>query len=260
MLPLLLEDFNMIKSFSKIVLQRYESGQARLVNFGIGLSPVRRKRTMPKSTTGQAVMVAVILFLIISVIIIEGLAFPTLKQAKIASQLLKSRGSFFLAEAGLEDVVYRLSNGYEVLGEEVLAIDGNYVTTLIEDIPDGKTLISEGNVQSYFRKLKMQLLVSEGISFHYGVQSDVGGIRLENDASIRGNVFSNGSVIGANDNVVRGDIISAGLSGLAQAVNATGTVYAHTITNSKVCGDAYYQSIDSPSLNFLNNPDRKSVV
>ena len=33
-----------------------------------------------------------------------------------------------------------------------------------------------------------------------------------------------------------------------------GEARANTITNSKICGNAYYQSIDSSSLNFLNTP------
>ena len=33
-----------------------------------------------------------------------------------------------------------------------------------------------------------------------------------------------------------------------------GDVHAHSITNSSVCGDAYYQYIDTNSLNFLNAP------
>lgn len=33
-----------------------------------------------------------------------------------------------------------------------------------------------------------------------------------------------------------------------------GDAHANTIKNSRICGDAYYQTIDSASLNFLNNP------
>ncbi|MDO8663525.1 MAG: pilus assembly PilX N-terminal domain-containing protein, partial [Candidatus Wildermuthbacteria bacterium] len=33
-----------------------------------------------------------------------------------------------------------------------------------------------------------------------------------------------------------------------------GDAHANAITNSKVCGNGYYQTIDSSSLNFLNNP------
>ena len=37
-------------------------------------------------------------------------------------------------------------------------------------------------------------------------------------------------------------------------VIVTGTAKANAINNSKICGDAYYQTIDASSLNFLNTP------
>lgn len=37
-------------------------------------------------------------------------------------------------------------------------------------------------------------------------------------------------------------------------VTVFGDVHANTITNSKICGNAYYQTIDASSLNFLNSP------
>lgn len=37
-------------------------------------------------------------------------------------------------------------------------------------------------------------------------------------------------------------------------VTVSGDAHANTITNAKVCGDAYYQTIDANSLNFLNDP------
>jgi len=39
-----------------------------------------------------------------------------------------------------------------------------------------------------------------------------------------------------------------------QGVTVFGDVHANTITNSDICGDAYYQTIDGDSLNFLNGP------
>ena len=33
-----------------------------------------------------------------------------------------------------------------------------------------------------------------------------------------------------------------------------GDAHANTISNSNICGDAYYQTVDDSSLNFLNNP------
>jgi len=39
-----------------------------------------------------------------------------------------------------------------------------------------------------------------------------------------------------------------------EEVIVTGDAHANTISNSNICGDAYYQTIDDPSLIFLNNP------
>lgn len=39
-------------------------------------------------------------------------------------------------------------------------------------------------------------------------------------------------------------------------VIVSGDAYANTITNSKICGDAHYQTIDASSLSFLNNPSK----
>lgn len=44
-----------------------------------------------------------------------------------------------------------------------------------------------------------------------------------------------------------------GLSSITE-MDVLGTARANTITTSQICGNAYYQSIDSSSLNFLNNP------
>jgi len=45
-----------------------------------------------------------------------------------------------------------------------------------------------------------------------------------------------------------------GLSTSADGLIIEGDVYAHEISNSKVCGNAYYQTIDSDSSDFLSNP------
>ena len=47
--------------------------------------------------------------------------------------------------------------------------------------------------------------------------------------------------------------LGTGLSSIDNAV-VYGTTKANTITNSKICGDGYYQSIDSSSATFLANP------
>jgi hypothetical protein len=54
-------------------------------------------------------------------------------------------------------------------------------------------------------------------------------------------------VIGGN-NYVRGEVISAGPTGLIRGIHATSSAYAHTIENSTIDKDAYYQSISGSTV------------
>src|SRR3989344_3588675 len=87
--------------------------------------------------SGQAMMVATMFFLVVSITIIFGLVGPIVRQQKIASQSLLSRQSYFLAEAGVEDVVYRLDTGLTVGTTEVLSLNGSSATTVTTDTADG---------------------------------------------------------------------------------------------------------------------------
>ena len=71
--------------------------------------------------------------------------------------------------------------------------------------------------------------------------------------------FSNGPIVGYNSNIVKGDIISAGPLGSVIGSHATGTVYAHSISNSNIDKDAYYISISNTTVDGIlhpNSPDQ----
>ena len=53
---------------------------------------------------------------------------------------------------------------------------------------------------------------------------------------------------GTANNIIRGDVVSAGLNGLIDNLTATSSAYAHTIKNSKIDGDAYYKSISNTTV------------
>lgn len=216
------------------------------------------RKTNPES--GQAMMVAVLLFVTVSVVIIFGLASPVLKHQRVVSQAHLSGQSYFLAEAGVEDVVYRLKNGQPVDAAETLTLDGYSVTTLTADTPDGKEIIATGNVKDAIRKVKTSVTLGSGVSFHFGVQSGEGGLIMENTSSISGNVYSNGPVSGSGptNNTIRGGVVSAGPEGIISNLYATSSAFAHTIDNSRIDGDAYYEDIVNPNVGgtlYPGSPD-----
>lgn len=212
---------------------------------------------------GQAVIIFVILISLIFLIIVSGFSSVVLKEAKISRNLIDSKKSFFLSEAGAEDVTYRIINGKKYNNNGTLSLDGFSTAIAVSDLVGGeKEISSQANVLDLARKSKLVLTTGDGVSFHYGVQVGNGGFLMKNTSQIIGNIYSNGSVTGENSNNVSADVISAGPSGIVGGIKAGGTVYAHTIEDSEMGGDAYYQHISGSSVSgtaYPNSADRPSL-
>ena len=155
-------------------------------------------------------IVATLLFLAVSITLIFGMVSPIAKQQRIATNLMLSNQSYFLAEAGIEDVVYRLRTGQSVGNTEVLTLLGQSVTTATTNTSGGRLVTATGTVNFLTRKLRTELSIGEGVSFHYGIQAGAGGFTLGNNAGVNGNVYSNGSVSGNNGSFVTGDAFAVG--------------------------------------------------
>ncbi len=209
--------------------------------------------------SGQAVISATVFLLIISLVIISSFSAVALRETKNSQNFIFSKKSYFLAEAGVEDMSYRIIKGKNYSNQEVINIDEDTATTTMTVIGNERYVVAEGNVKKDIRKVKTVLSTDIGASFFYGLQTNTGGLVMENSSSVTGNVYSNGSVAGFNSNIVRGDIVSAGSSGLVDGSHATGSVYAHTIRNSDVDGDAYYQTISNTTVDgslYPGSPDQ----
>ena len=164
-----------------------------------------------------------------------------------------------MAESGLEDLSYRLIKGKNYNTAEVLSLDGFFATTTIADISGAKEITATGTASKMVRKSKIKLKKNNGVSFSLRSSSGRRGIIMENNSQVLGNVFSSGPVAGENSNLVKGDIISVGPAGTINGVHATGTVYAHYISNSDIDKDAYYTTISNTTVDgikYPGSPDR----
>jgi len=193
---------------------------------------------------GQVMLMTVTFFMFGSLAMLMGLVFPVIKDVERSREMVYSATSFFVAEAGTEDAIYRLREGMNIDEIEELGIGIATTTVTITSAGSNeKTIISEGNVSGRYRSVESGVSVDSGVSFSFGVQAGDGGFIIDNSASIQGNAYSNGPIIGANSNIIAGDVISAGPSGLIDGIHTTGSAYANTITDSQVDVDAYYDSI-----------------
>ncbi len=202
---------------------------------------------------GQAMITAVIFFLSVSTVIVLGAASPILREAAAARELQTSKQSYVLAESLVEDMTYRTKKGIAVSSVESLTVGTDTAYATSTNVSGLVTIVSTGNKSDARRKVQTVLSSGDGESFHYGIQVGVGGIQFNNSSSVTGNVYANGEVSG-NGNVVRGDIVSAGPSGRVNTMHATSSVYAHTIENSTVDKNAYYQSISGSAVSGTSFP------
>jgi len=206
------------------------------------------------SNKGAALLIAVLFFLIVSVTIVIGSSGPVIADRKAAQNLINSKASYFASEAGVEDVSYRIIKSKNYDNAETLTLDGYTASSAVVDNDGAKEVTTTGNADNRVRKTKTKLIPGTGASFHYGVQVGDGGLVMSNTSRVDGNVFSNGQISGSNSNIINGDVISAGSSGLITGIHTTGSAYAHTITSSTVGEGAYYQSISGTSVGGTSYP------
>src|SRR3989344_3885836 len=193
--------------------------------------------------SGQAMMIATILFLVVSITIIFGISGPILKHQKITSQLVLSRQSYFLAEAGLEDVLFRLRTGQPVGANEVLSLNGSTATIVTADVAGGKEVVATGDVAEVVRKVEANLILGTGIAFHYGVQIGQGGLEMSNSSKVIGNAYSNGNIVGVNSARIQGTAIVSGPTGIIEGMDIDGDAWSHTIRGTSTVGGKATHSV-----------------
>lgn len=194
---------------------------------------------------GGQVMLVITLFLLAgSLAIVATLMALVRSQLVVTTELTLSKETFIFTEGALEDVVYRHKNALTVAATETLSEGAITVVTTTTNTADGKIVLAIGNEDGRIRKIRSELIEGDGASFSFGVQTDNGGIILENNSSIDGNIYSNGPILGSGLNLVKGSAVSAGPSGFISDIHATGSAYAHSIVTSRIDADAFYTSID----------------
>ena len=75
-------------------------------------------------------LTAVMFFLFATSIIVLGTSSSVLREMQVATNVLKTKASYFTSESGAEDVIYRTQNGIPVSNNEIISLDGFTATTL----------------------------------------------------------------------------------------------------------------------------------
>lgn len=191
---------------------------------------------------GVAILIFVIFFMAVSLTLTLTIGKSAYEDLSAYHILLAGKQSYFAAEAGIEDAIYRHRRSKNYSNNELFMLINTPVAVTRTTFVGYYEFVAIGDEQNAIRSSKNTLVIGTGVSFNFGIQSGNGGITMANSSSIVGNIFSNGPV-SASGNLVRGDVIAAGPSGLINSVHATGSMWAHTIQSSTIDKDAYYTSI-----------------
>ena len=174
---------------------------------------------------GQAALTAVIFFLVAATAIGIGFVSFAFEETATARRQLRAKQSYFLAEAGAEDIAYRLQKTMQVDASETITVNGESVITTLTTIAGGnKEILANGSINSNVRKIKTVFKPGTvGISFYYGIQVGAGGLEMDNNSIVNGNVYANGNITGGNGSTITGDATSAGTIDNPPTVNGTRT-------------------------------------
>ena len=189
-------------------------------------------------------IISMIFFLFISLAIISGLVSPSVREFKIANDLIKSRQSFFLSESAVEDSYFRLKTGKAIGATNTISLGDNSATATITDSGyNEKTISALGDVSSRQRKNELVLNTGVGVSFNYGVQVGQGGLEMNNLSKIIGNAYSNGNIIGTNSARIQGTAIASGPVGIIEGMDINGDAWSYTIRGTSTVGGSATHSV-----------------
>ncbi len=214
-------------------------------------------------------MVAILALLGISVAalaIVTSLISVSLTELKMSGSGGAIDQTFYAAESGINEALALLAQDTPMSSQH-LNINNNLVEIEIMPNPADpfQRIITSTAVHPTGKIRKLQVIADTddwAAGFDYAVQGGVGGVILENNSDIYGDIYSNGaikntsaanSVCNNNCSVITGNVWTADPQGIrrinvAKDAGAEGNIYAHQILLSRIAGDAEYQNIDSKSV------------
>ncbi len=205
-----------------------------------------------QTNKGAAMMIVVLFFVFISLTILVGIIAPVVREYKIATTTFNSKNSYFLAESGVEDALYRIKNNKQIGTSETIVLGASSTTTTITTLSSNqKQITSLGDTSSNQRKVDMTITTTPGVSFNYGVLVGQGGIDLNGSGTVNGNVYANGPITGDSSAIITGTAISANSPALsANQTNGTGTP-SNNITFADATGtqdiaQSFQVTVESP--------------
>jgi cytoskeletal protein CcmA (bactofilin family) len=234
------------------------------------------------SQSGQILLLALVFMVIVTSLVVSLVGYAA-SQIKAHRQAVAREQGINIAEAGAELAIWKLNNQAGYSGETNTSYGNGVYSVTITNLSGTSKLVKVDSYVPNATNPKAHRTVqittatgTENLGFNYGVQIGAGGLTMDNNSQVNGNIYSNGDIIGANTATVTGDVIVAtthqvdnlniGGNALARKVtNSTisGNVSAYTLSGSTVTGNVSADSISDCTVNgnaVYNSRDDCTVV
>lgn len=192
-------------------------------------------------------ILTVLFFLVLGIFVIAGVSFMAAKDIGNMNSLFSSGASFYVAESGMEDAIYRIKNNMTV-SSNTLTIDGNSASVTVNTSTGSSSILSFASTSGSYKRIQAALTTGSGVAFNYGIQTGTGGMYMDGGSKITGNVYSNGSIQALSGVSITGTAIAAGTStlggstyvgGVYVGTNGIGNAWAHNVIGGSVAGNLY---------------------
>ncbi len=222
---------------------------------------------------GQALIIVTV-FLAVVLSLSVGTAEYFLRNRQIGKKLTSQVAAQNLAEAGIHKALWCLNQitgtncggtyGLNYAGESNVNLDvGSFTITLTSfGAGNERAIVSTGVAADGTRRkismIAVAIPVGTNFELNFGTQAAEGGIVMANNSSVIGATYSNGDISCGNGSSVTGDAAIGGPTGKIEGCTVGGSAQAHTLKNSDVAGDAYYQDKQNTSVggtSYPNSPD-----
>lgn len=197
-----------------------------------------------KKNQGIVALSITMIVLLIGVTLVLSMVFVFLNRIEIARNIRLSEQAYFTAESGIEDAMLRFFDSAKNLPSSMpytLAVGSSFSSIDVVTVVGATTLTSVGNSSNRTREVFVQVSdnVTE-VSLFYAAQVGDGGLKLEENAKILGNIYSNNSIEGDRGAIITDDAIVAGNGNILEDVSVGGNAQAYQMDDCDITGNATY--------------------
>jgi len=150
-----------------------------------------------KNQKGFAAFYLTFLIMVVMLGIAVSIFVLTHGEQKILRNIIKSSQAYYVAESGIEDSIFRIIKEKKYEATNSLKVGEGTATISITSQDDKRIIKSTGEISQRIKSLETVLSTeSATVAFYYGAQIDQGGLWLGANASVQGNIYSNGKMDG----------------------------------------------------------------